>query len=120
MATPKNPLRIYHNPRCSKSRETLELLRRRGLEPQVIEYLKEPPDERTLDQLLRQLDLEPRELMRQQEDLYTELGLDKGEHTRAELIRLMVEHPILIERPIVVCGQRARVGRPPQQVLEIL
>lgn len=120
MTPPKTLLQIYHNPRCSKSRETLELLRSRGLEPQIIEYLKEPPDERTLDQLLRQLGLEPRELMRQKEDLYTELGLDRGEHTRQELIRLMAEHPILIERPIVVCGERARLGRPPEQVLEIL
>lgn len=116
----KTPLQIYHNPRCSKSCETLELLRSRGLKPQVIEYLKTPPDERTLEQLLRQLCLEPRELMRQQEDLYTELGLHQGEHRRQELIRLMVEHPILIERPIVVCGEHARLGRPPQQVLEIL
>ena len=116
----KTPLQIYHNPRCSKSRETLDLLRSRGLEPQVIEYLKEPPDERMLEQLLRQLGLEPRELMRQQEDLYTELGLDKGAQTRQELIRLMVEHPILIERPIVVCGEHARLGRPPARVLEIL
>jgi len=114
------PLRIYHNPRCSKSRETLELLRQRGLEPQVIEYLKEPPDERTLDQLLRQLGLEPRELMRQKEDRYAELGLDQSTHTRRELIRLMVENPILIERPIVVCGGQARLGRPPERVLEIL
>lgn len=120
MAKPKTPLRIYHNPRCSKSRETLELLRRRGLEPEVVEYLVEPPDERTLDQLLRQLGLEPRELMRQKEDLYTELGLHQGEHRRQELIRLMVQHPILIERPIVVCGDRARLGRPPERVLEIL
>jgi arsenate reductase len=120
MAQPKTPLQIYHNPRCSKSRETLELLRRRGLTPQIIEYLKEPPDERTLDQLLRQLGLEPRELMRQKEDLYAELGLDQGGHTRAELIRLMAENPILIERPIVVCGDRARLGRPPERVLEIL
>lgn len=120
MAQAKTPLRIYHNPRCSKSRETLELLHNRGLEPEIIEYLVEPPDERTLDQLLRQLGLEPRELMRQKEDLYTELGLHQGEHSRQELIRLMVAHPILIERPIVVCGERARLGRPPEQVLEIL
>ena len=119
MAEPKKLL-IYHNPRCSKSRETLELLHSRGLQPQVIEYLKEPPDERTLDQLLQQLGLEPKELMRQKEDLYTELGLDRKEHTRQELIRIMVAHPLLIERPIVVCGDRARLGRPPQQVLEIL
>lgn len=117
---PNSPLRIYHNPRCSKSRETLELLRRRGLEPEIVEYLKDPPDERTLDQLLRQLGLEPRELMRQKEDRYAELGLDQSAHTREELIRLMVKNPILIERPIVVCGGRARLGRPPERVLEIL
>jgi arsenate reductase len=120
MTQPKTPLRIYHNPRCSKSRETLELLRSRGLEPEIIEYLKEPPDERALERLLRQLGLEPRALMRQKEDLYTELGLDKGTHSRQELIRVMAQHPVLIERPIVVCGERARLGRPPEQVLEIL
>lgn len=120
MTAQKNLLQIYHNPRCSKSRETLELLRSRGLQPQIIEYLKEPPDEQALDQLLQQLGMEPRQLMRQKEDLYTELGLHQGVHSRQELIRLMAEHPVLIERPIVVCGERARLGRPPARVLEIL
>jgi arsenate reductase len=111
---------IYHNPRCSKSRETLELLRRRNIEPRIIEYLKEPPDEQSLDQLLGQLGMEPKELMRKKEEIYGELRIDEKQYSRAELIRLMTAHPILIERPIVVRGNRARLGRPPEKVLEIL
>lgn len=113
-------VRIYHNPRCSKSRQTLELLHNRGIEPEVIEYLKEPPDEQTLDQLLRQLGMEPKELMRKKEEIYGELKIDEQQYSRAELIRLMVAHPILIERPIVVKDRRACLGRPPEKVLEIL
>lgn len=117
-AMPK--VKIYHNPRCSKSRETLELLRSRGIEPQIIEYLRTPPDARTLSRLLEQLGMEPRQLLRHKEEAYAALDLDHRECTREELIRLMVEHPILIERPIVVNGDRACLGRPPEKVLEIL
>jgi len=110
---------IYHNPRCSKSREALKLLRDRGVDPEIVEYLKHPPDEQTLDGLLEMLGMEPQELMRKKEDEYQRLGLEE-ETDRAALIRAMVEHPILIERPIVVRGDRARLGRPPEKVLEIL
>ena len=111
---------IYHNPDCSKSRQTLELLQERGIEPHIVEYLKEPPDAETLGALLEKLGLEPEELMRRKEAVYRELGLDRKQAGRAELIRAMVEHPILIERPIVVKGDQARLGRPPEKVLEIL
>jgi arsenate reductase (glutaredoxin) len=111
---------IYHNPRCSKSRETLALLQDRGIEPRVVEYLSDTPDAPTLDTLLKQLDLEPRELMRRKEAPYKELGLDDPGLSRQALIAAMVEHPILIERPIVVKGTKAALGRPPEKVLEIL
>ena len=108
---------IYHNPRCSKSRQTLQLLRDRGIEPEVVEYLKTPPDESTLRGLLKKLGLTPRELIRAN-DLRA-LGLAATEDPD-ELIRLMAEHSRLIERPIVVVGDQARLGRPPETVLEIL
>lgn len=111
---------IYHNPRCSKSRQTLALLQERGVAPRVVEYLKSPPDAATLDDLLDKLGLEPRELMRRKEAVYRELGLDDPKLDRTALIRAMAENPILIERPIVVAGGKARLGRPPEAVLEIL
>lgn len=111
---------IYHNPRCSKSRQTLTLLRERGVEPTVVEYLKTPPSPEELDRLLNLLGLEPRELMRRKEAEYRELGLDDAALSREQLLRAMHEHPRLIERPIVVRGERAALGRPPEQVLSIL
>jgi arsenate reductase len=111
---------IYHNPRCSKSRQTLALLQDRGIEPKVVEYLSDTPDDATLDALLKKLKLEPRDLMRRKEAPYKDLGLDDPGLSRAALIAAMVEHPILIERPIVVKGARAALGRPPEAVLEIL
>ena len=111
---------IYHNPRCSKSRQTLELLHERGIDPEIVEYLKSPPDEETLGNLLEKLGLAPGDLLRTKEDEYRELGLDAQKDDPATLIRAMVENPILIERPIVVKGEGARLGRPPEQVLEIL
>ena len=111
---------IYHNPRCSKSRQTLELLHERGIDPEIVEYLKSPPDEETLGNLLEKLGLVPGDLLRTKEDEYRELGLDAQKDDPATLIRAMVENPILIERPIVVKGEGARLGRPPEQVLEIL
>jgi arsenate reductase (glutaredoxin) len=110
---------MYHNPHCSKSRQTLQLLEEKGVEPEIVEYLKNPPDEECLGKLLDMLGLEPRALMRTKEDEYEELGLAKVMDRQA-LIRAMVEHPILIERPIVIKGSAARLGRPPEQVLEIL
>jgi len=111
---------IYHNPRCSKSRATLELLGTNGIEPRVVEYLDTPPDAATLGRLLDWLGLEPRELMRTQEAEYRAAGLDDPALTRAQLIAAMVQYPKLIERPIVVCGGKAAIGRPPEKVLEIL
>ena len=111
---------IYHNPRCSKSRQTLQMLRDRGIEPEIIEYLKTPPDAATLKRLLGLLGLTPRELMRRKEKVYKALGLDDPSLSDEALIQAMVDHPVLMERPVVVNGDRAALGRPPEQVLEIL
>lgn len=111
---------IYHNPRCSKSRQTLALLEERGIEPQVVGYLDTPPDAGQLDEILKLLGMEPRDLMRKKEALYQDLGLDKETLTRDELIAAMVNNPVLIERPIVLANGRAAIGRPPEQVLDIL
>jgi arsenate reductase len=114
------PATLYHNPRCSKSRQTLQLLQEQGLEPEVVEYLKTPPDAATLEHILDMLGMQPRELMRQKEDEYAELGLDDPSLSREQLIQAMVEHPKLIERPILVKDGKAAIGRPPEQVLELL
>lgn len=111
---------IYHNPRCSKSRETLQLLQDKGISPDVVLYLDAPPDARTLKDLLKKLGLSPRELMRQKEPEYKAMGLDKATLSDEQLIAAMVECPKLIERPIVVHGKKAALGRPPENVLEIL
>ncbi|WP_417613880.1 arsenate reductase (glutaredoxin) [Oceanisphaera sp.] len=111
---------IYHNPRCSKSRETLALLEQQGLTPEVIKYLDTPPDAEQIGKLLDLLGMNSaRQLMRTKEAIYTELGLAEVQDEQA-LIAAMVEHPKLIERPIVVNGQQAALGRPPEQVLDIL
>lgn len=111
---------IYHNPRCSKSRQALQLLRDNGVEPHITEYLKTPPNKAELEKILQMLDLEPRELMRKKEKVYKEAGLDNPDLSREQLIQGMIEHPKLIERPIVIKGQKAALGRPPEQILEIL
>jgi arsenate reductase len=111
---------IYHNPRCSKSRQALGLLRDNDVEPEIVEYLKTPPDAATLARLLDMLGLEPRELMRTKEKEYKELGLARQDLSRDELIAAMVAHPKLIERPIVVKGDKAALGRPPEEVLKVL
>ncbi|MGE4218932.1 MAG: arsenate reductase (glutaredoxin) [Alphaproteobacteria bacterium] len=111
---------IYHNPRCSKSRQTLQLLRDRGVEPQIVEYLIDPPSAAVLADILDRLNMEPRALMRRKEAPYKELGLDDPAKTRDALIRAMVEHPILIERPVVLNDGKAALGRPPEAVIEIL
>ena len=111
---------IYHNPRCGKSRQTLALLRGRGIEPKIIEYLVTPPSAAELDRILKLLRLDPRGLMRQGEPEYKANGLDAATLDRQALIRAMVEHPKLIERPIVLANGKAALGRPPEQVLEIL
>jgi len=111
---------IYHNPRCSKSRQTLALLEERGLEPRIVAYLETPPDGTTLERLLGLLGLEPRALMRTKEAPYQELGLADESRSREELIAAMVENPILIERPIVEANGKAAIGRPPESVLDII
>lgn len=111
---------IYHNPRCSKSRQALALLEERGIEPEIIEYLKDPPSATRLREILRMLGMKPRELMRKGEEVYRKRRLDNEKLTDSELIDAMVRDPILIERPIVVAGRRAVVGRPPGKVLEII
>lgn len=113
-------LRIYHNPRCSKSRETLGLLEQRGLQPEIIKYLETPPDADQLKILLSQLGMSSaRELMRTKEAEYQTLGLSEVTDEDA-LIAAMIAHPKLIERPIVVNNGKAALGRPPEQVLDIL
>ena len=111
---------IYHNPRCSKSRQTLELLGERGISPKIVRYLDTPPDAATIAGLLDMLGLEPRDLMRRKEAPYRELGLADESVSRADLIRAMADNPILIERPIVVSGAKAAIGRPPESVLDVL
>jgi arsenate reductase len=111
---------IWHNPRCSKSRQTLQIIRDRGVEPRVVEYLKDPPSKKQLDEALKALDLEPRALMRKKEARYEELGLDDPALSRSALLTAMAENPVLIERPIVFVGTRAVLGRPPENVLALL
>ncbi|MEG2043367.1 MAG: arsenate reductase (glutaredoxin), partial [Hafnia sp.] len=107
---------IYHNPRCSKSRETLALIKEQGIEPTIIQYLETPPDAATLKTLLKELGFtSARQLMRHKEDLYKELNLADESLTEDQLIDAMINNPKLIERPIVVKGKKARIGRPPEQ-----
>ena len=111
---------IYHNPKCSKSRQTLELLGEKNITPTIIEYLKNPPTAEKLKEILSQLGITPRELMREKEDAYKELGLANSSLSDEDLIGFMVKHPTLIECPIVVVNGKAALGRPPEQVLDIL
>ena len=112
-------VKIYHNPRCSKSRQTLAMIREQGIDPEIVEYLNTPPTEAELSGILEMLGIEPAALMRRGEAEYKEYI--KGERlNRSEAIALMVKYPKVIERPIVINGDRAAVGRPPESVLEIL
>jgi arsenate reductase len=111
---------IYHNPRCSKSRQTLVLLQDRNFEPEIIEYLKTPPDKATLKSILKKLGLSARQLIRTGESAYTENNLDDDSLDEDQLIEAMIANPILIERPIVLANDRAAIGRPPESVLDIL
>lgn len=113
-------MRIYHNPQCSKSRQTLDLIRQAGVEPEIIEYMSQPPDADELSEVLELLGLEPRELMRSGERVYSELGLGQLQISRSEEIGIMIANPQLIERPIVVDGRRAVLGRPPANVRDLL
>ncbi len=113
-------MRYLHNPRCSKSREALALLQARGIEPELLDYLGQPLDAKALRALIAKLGMTPRELLRPGEAVYRELGLDDASRDDEALIKAMVEHPILIERPIFENGDRAVIGRPPERVLELL
>jgi len=111
---------IYHNPRCSKSRQTLALIEEQGIAPTIVEYLKTPPTHQQLDSILRGLNLAPRELMRRKEAQYKEQNLDNESLNRDQLIEAMIQTPKLIERPIVIVGDDIIIGRPPEGVLTIL
>lgn len=111
---------IWHNPRCSKSRQTLQLLRDRGVEPTIIEYLKTPPSEAELTHALAELGMTPRDLIRKKEAAYGELELADEARTEAELVAAMASHPVLIERPVVFVDGRAALGRPPENVIGLL
>jgi len=111
---------IYHNPRCSKSRQTLELLKQQGQDPDIVEYLQTPPSRDELVAVLDMLGLQPRDLMRKKEPEYKENDLDNQSLSRDELIDAMLRYPKLIERPIVIANGKAAIGRPPETVLEIL
>ncbi len=113
-------VKIYHNPRCSKSRETLKLVEEQGVELEIIEYLKHPPTAAELLDVLNKLGLKPRQLMRTKEAEYKDNGLDDPALNDAELIEAMIRIPKLIERPIVLANDKAAVGRPPESVLAIL
>ncbi len=112
---------VYHNPRCRKSRDTLALVRQHATAVSVIEYLRTPPTVEELDTICRRLGREPLDLIRHKERRFGELGLSRSdERSRAEWLSIMVEDPVLIERPIVVHGDQAVVGRPPENVLAII
>ena len=111
---------IYHNPRCSKSRQTLQLLQDNGVNPKVVLYLDDTPNAEQLDALLAKLGISARDLLRKGEDDYKALNLKDPSHSDADLLAAMVAHPKLIERPIVVRSDRAVLGRPPENALELL
>ncbi|KEA62082.1 Arsenate reductase [Marinobacterium lacunae] len=114
------PITIYHNPRCSKSRETLSLLQERNIEPEVREYLNDVPSAAELKAIIEKLGISARDLLRKKEAEYKEAGLDDASLDDDAVIEAMTRFPKLIERPIVINGDQARIGRPPESVLEIL
>ena len=111
---------IYHNPRCSKSRQTLALLQENGVEPEVVLYLKDTPSAEVLKELTKKLGCSISDIIRSGEPIYRELGIADKPLDETGLINIVVENPILLERPIVVSGNKAAVGRPPENVLAIL
>ena len=113
-------IKMFHNPRCSKSRQTLQLLQEKGIEPEIVLYLEKPPAKAELKRILKALDMKARDLMRKKEAEYKEQGLNDESLKEDQLITAMVETPKLIERPIVINGDKVAIGRPPENVLEIL
>ena len=114
-----NKITIFHNPRCVKSRETLALLESKGVKAEIVEYLKTPPTAEELKEILQKLGLKAEDIVRKSETLYKEKFADK-KHTEVQWIKILVNNPVLIERPIVVNGKKASLGRPPEKVLDIL
>ena len=112
--------KIYHNPRCSKSRQTLALLEEKGIQPEIVEYLSNPPSIMELTQVLDLLGISPQQLMRKKEAEYKSSGLDNKDLSTDEQIKLMVANPKVIERPIVFGNGKAAIGRPPESVLDII
>ncbi len=112
--------KIYHNPRCSKSRQTLALLTENEMDVEIIEYLKTPPSKKELTDIIKMLGIKPRDLLRKGEKEYKEAGLNDMELSDKQIIDAMLEHPKLIERPIVIKDGQARIGRPPELILEIV
>ena len=110
---------IYHNPRCSKSRQTLDILDQYDLETEIVLYLDNPPSAEEIVSILNKLELSPRDILRKGEDAYKELNLKNDKLTNKDLINFMVENPKLIERPIVIRGDKAVIGRPPENVLSL-
>lgn len=115
-----SPVTIYHNPKCGTSRNTLALLRERGIEPNVVEYLKTPPTKKQLKDLIQRSGRPVRDFLRKKEKLYTELDLDNAQWTDAQLIGFLAEHPILLNRPVVETGKGAGPCRPAETVLDLL
>ncbi|MCK5889021.1 MAG: arsenate reductase (glutaredoxin) [Methylococcales bacterium] len=113
-------VKIFHNPRCSKSRQTLQLLQEQGIEPDIVEYLKNPPSKAEIEDILQKLNIQPRELMRTKEAEYKEMALNDENLTHDALVNAMLKTPKLIERPIVLANGKAAIGRPPENVLSIL
>jgi len=111
---------IYHNPRCSKSRQTLQILLESGVAPEIVEYLKTPPDAKELRRILTMLDISARDLLRKGEQAYKDESLADPARTEAEIVDAMVRNPVLIERPIVIRDNRAVIGRPPEGVKDLL
>ncbi len=111
---------IWHNPRCSKSRQTLELLRSRGIEPAIREYLKQPPSKAEVETLIAQVGGDPAELIRDGEPEFKALKMKKAQLSKTDIARAIVAHPVLLQRPVVVSGKKATIGRPPEAVLALL
>ena len=111
---------IYHNPRCSKSRQALKLLHEKNIDTDIVEYLKSPPTVSELKDILLKLGYKPRQLLRKNEQIYKDLELGSDGKTDDDLVNAMVDNPILIERPIIISGDQVTIGRPPESILDIL
>jgi arsenate reductase len=114
------PVTIWHNPRCATSRRVLQMIRNKGIEPHVVEYLKTPPSAKEIKAVLAKLKIGARDLLRRKEPAYRAEGLDDEKISEAAIIRVMTEHPVLIERPVVLAGRRAVLARPPERVFEVI